>query len=117
MARMVHCVKFGRELPGLEKPPFPGDLGQRIYENISQQGWQLWTNQVTILINHYGLNMADPRAQDFINEQMEDFFFGEGAQMPEDWIPETQGGKGGPGASEKGGPGASGKGAPAPPQK
>ncbi len=111
MTRMVHCVKIGRELPGLAKPPFPGDLGQRIFENISQDGWQLWMDQVTILINHYGLNMADPRAQDFINEQMEEFYFGEGAKMPEDWVPEGQGGKG------KGSPGGSGKGAPGPPSK
>ncbi len=109
MTRMVHCVKYGRELPGMAKPPFPGDLGQRIYENVSQDGWQLWMDQVTILINHYGLNMADPRAQDFINEQMEEFYFGEGAQMPEDWVAEGQGGKGSPGGS--------GKGAPAPPSK
>ncbi len=109
MIRMVQCVKIGRELPGLERPPFPGDLGQKIFENVSQDGWQLWSEQVTILINHYGLNMADPKAQDFINEQMEEFFFGEGARMPDDWVPEGQGGKGSPGTQEKG--------APAPPQK
>lgn len=109
MTRMVHCVKIGRELPGLAKPPFPGDLGQRVFENVSQDGWHLWMDQVTILINHYGLNMADPQAQDFINEQMEEFFFGEGAQMPEDWVPEGQGGKGSPGGASKG--------APAPPTK
>jgi len=98
MARMVQCVKFGKELPGLEAPPIPGPLGQRIFEHVSQQGWELWKQQVTILINHYGLNMADPRAQQFMNEQLEDFFFGEGAQMPEDWIPPSQGGKGGKGS-------------------
>ncbi|MDX1616676.1 MAG: oxidative damage protection protein [Candidatus Promineifilaceae bacterium] len=111
MARMVQFVKFGRELPGLEKPPMPGELGQRIYENVSQRGWQLWMEQLTILINHYGLNMADPRAHEFIAQQMEEFFFGEGAQMPEDWLPEDQA------PSGKGGPGPSGKGAPAPRSK
>ena len=104
MTRMVQCVKIGKELPGLERPPFPGDLGQKIYENVSEEGWKLWAEQVTILINHYGLNMADLQAQDFINEQMEEFFFGEGARMPEDWVPEGQGGKGSPGASDKGAP-------------
>lgn len=102
--RMVKCVKLGRELPGLKRPPFPGELGKRIYDNVSQQGWQLWTQHSTLLINHYGLNTADPNAQRFLMEQMEEFFFGEGAQLPEDWIPEGegQGGKGAPGA--KGGP-------------
>jgi Fe-S cluster biosynthesis and repair protein YggX len=115
MPRTVMCAKFGRELPGLEQPPIPGELGQRIYENVSQQGWQLWLDQLTILINHYGLNMVDPRAQEFVNEQLEEFFFGEGAQMPEEWVPEGQGGKGG--AAGKGGPAPYGKGAPAPQRK
>lgn len=112
MTRMVHCVKFNRELPGLERPPMPGELGKRVFENISQQAWEMWREQVTILINHYGLNMADPNAQEFLNQQMEEFFFGEGAQMPEDWVPEGQGGKGGPSAK-----GTPSKGAPAPQQK
>lgn len=109
MARMVMCVKFGRELPGLERPPMPGKLGQRIFENVSQEAWQLWMDQVTILINHYGLTMADPRAQRFMEEQMEEFFFGEGARLPDDWVPPNQGGKGAPATG--------GKGAPAPPRK
>ena len=112
---MVHCVKIGRELPGLDQPPMPGGLGQRIYENVSQQGWQLWMEQLTILINHYGLNMVDPKAREFINQQLEEFFFGEGAQMPEDWVPEGQGGKDSP--SGKGSPGPSEKGSPAPARK
>jgi Fe-S cluster biosynthesis and repair protein YggX len=105
--RMVNCVKLGRELPGLPRPPFPGALGKRIFENISQQAWDLWQGQSTLLINHYGLNMADKRAQQFLMEQMEDFFFGPGAQMPEGWVPEGQG------AAGKGG----GKGAPVPQRK
>ncbi|NTW37487.1 MAG: oxidative damage protection protein [Syntrophobacteraceae bacterium] len=59
MARMVNCVKLGRELPGLEKPPYPGELGQRIYDNVSQQAWEMWLQQATILLNHYGLSLAD----------------------------------------------------------
>jgi Fe-S cluster biosynthesis and repair protein YggX len=90
MARMVNCAKLGRELPGLNRPPFGGALGKRIYENISQQAWMLWQDQSTLLINHYGLNLRDPQAQKFLMEQMEQFFFGEGAQLPEDWTPETQ---------------------------
>jgi Fe-S cluster biosynthesis and repair protein YggX len=103
---MVKCVKFGKELPGLARPPFPGELGKRIFENVSQQGWDLWQGQSTLLINHYGLNMADKNAQRFLMEQMEEFFFGAGAQMPDEWIPEGQ-------APAKG----AGKGAPVPQRK
>ncbi len=93
--RMVQCVKLGRELPGLEKPPMPGELGQRIYDNISQQAWDMWQEQSTLLINHYGLNLADPEARQLLRQQMEEFLFGGQAEMPEGWVPEGQGGKGG----------------------
>jgi len=108
MPRMVNCVKLGRELPGLEKPPFPGPLGQRIYENISQQAYDMWPAQSTLIINHYGLNMADPEARKILREQMEEFFFGAEAKMPEGWIPEEEeAGVGvGAGPSRKGGGGA-----------
>src|SRR6266481_4954401 len=105
MSRMVKCVKLGRELPGLEKPPFPGELGKRIYENISQEAYNMWPAQSTLIINHYGLNMADPESRKILREQMEDFFFGEDAKMPEGWEPEEVGAapqsKGGGGASRK----------------
>jgi Fe-S cluster biosynthesis and repair protein YggX len=96
MARLVKCVKLGRELPGLEKPPFPGELGQRIYENVSAEGYALWQPHMTILINHYGLNPADPETRQMLREQMDEFFFGADAQMPEGWVPA------GAGASTKG---------------
>ena len=86
MPRMVQCVKLGRELPGLEKPPFPGELGQRIYDNVSAEGYALWQPHMTILINHYGLNPADPDTRRILREQMEEFFFGEDARMPEGWV-------------------------------
>ena len=89
-ARTVNCVKFGKTLPGLKRPPFPGELGRRVFENVSQPAWELWQQQSTLLINHYGLNMRDPQAQKFLMEQLEEFFFGEGARVPEDWIPEDQ---------------------------
>ena len=110
MPRTVMCAKLGRELPGLDRPPFPGQLGQRIFDNISVPAWQMWQSQSTIIINHYGLNLADPQSQQFLMEQMEEFFFGEGARMPDDWIPEGEGGQQG-----KGGPQA--KGGPAPRKK
>ena len=103
-AGTVFCLKVGRDLPAMAKPPFPGSMGQRIFENISQQGWDLWEKQATILMNHHGLSMADPEHRHFLMEQMEEFFFGEGARLPADWVPPgAQGGKGGGG----------GKGAPA----
>ncbi len=91
MPRMVNCVKLGRELPGLEKPPFPGALGQRIYEQVSKQAYDMWPAQSTLIINHYGLNMADPEARKILREQMEEFFFGPDAKMPEGWSPEMAG--------------------------
>ncbi len=101
---IVYCVKLGRELPGLDKPPFPGALGQRIYEQISKQAYEMWEAQRTLIINHYGLNLADPESRKILREQMEEFFFGSDAQMPEGWIPETAGA--GAGQSRKGGGGA-----------
>lgn len=79
--RLVHCAKLQKELPGLPRPPFPGEFGKRIFENISQEAWALWQPQSTLLINHYGLNLRDPNAQRFLMEQMEEFFFGEGAAV------------------------------------
>jgi Fe-S cluster biosynthesis and repair protein YggX len=105
--RMVQCTKFRRELPGLESPPYPGEVGQRIYDNVSRMAWDMWQQQATILINHYGLNMADPRAQQFLLQHMEEFLFSEEAAMPEGWVPEDQ----------QGGKGAPSKGAPAPQKK
>lgn len=101
MAHMVKCVKLGYELPGLEYQPYPGELGRRIYENVSQEAWEMWMQQSVILINHYGLSLADPQAQDFLKQQMEEFFFGEEAAMPEGWTPVGAGGKGSPMAAPR----------------
>ena len=102
MARMVHCVKFGQELPGLDALPFPGELGQRIYDQVSAEGYALWQPHMTILINHYGLNPADPESRRILRDQMEEFFFGEDAQMPEGWLPPgASGGKGGEAPARK----------------
>ena len=106
MPRIVQCVKLGRELPGLEKPPMPGELGQRIYDNISQQAWDMWQEQSTLIINHYGLNLADPEARQVLRQQMEEFLFGDQAQMPEGWVPEGQSDKGGGAPASKAGAGA-----------
>jgi Fe-S cluster biosynthesis and repair protein YggX len=100
---MVRCAKLGKILPRMKQPPFPGALGQRLFENVSAEGFKLWEAQATIIMNHYGLSMADPEARTFLMKQLEDFFFGPGAQLPEDWVPPTAGGKGGGG---KGAPAA-----------
>lgn len=92
---VVACVKYGQELPALDRPPFGGELGERIFENVSKPAWDLWQSQSTILINHYGLNMADGRSHEFLMKQLEEFFFGEGAEVPEGWVPEGQGTPGG----------------------
>ncbi len=103
MPRMVNCAKLGHELPGLEKPPMPGEMGQRIYEHISAQAWDMWQEQSRLLINHYGLNLADPDARQVLRQQMEEFLFGDTARMPEGWVPEGQGDKGGAPAAKGGG--------------
>jgi Fe-S cluster biosynthesis and repair protein YggX len=87
MTRTVQCIKLGKELPGLKSRPYPGELGQRIYDNVSQEGWNMWLQQMTLLVNHYGLNLADPRATQLLREEMEEFFFGEGSSLPEDLTP------------------------------
>lgn len=100
MARLVNCVKLGRELPGLDAPPFPGPLGERIFNEVSEQAWQMWKEYQTILINHYALNPADAEDRALLRQQLEEFFFGDGAQMPEGWSPSAAGA----GAGAKGGP-------------
>lgn len=102
---MVQCVKLGRLLPGLEKPPIPGELGQRIYEHVSAEAYAMWPPHMTLLINHYGLNPADPESRKMLRQAMEEFFFGSGGEAPEGWAPE--GSKGGAPMAKGGGPPAS----------
>ena len=76
MPRMVRCVKLDREAEGLERPPYPGALGQRIFENVSKEAWQGWVAHQTRLINEYRLALADPKARKFLVDEMEKYFFG-----------------------------------------
>ena len=87
MSRTVNCVVTGMESEGLDRPPYPGPLGQRIFENVSRAGWQRWLSHQTMLINEYRLAVVDPNARKFLEEQMEQFFFGEGGQAPEGYVP------------------------------
>ena len=86
MTRMVNCVKLGKQAEALPKPPYPGELGQRIFENVSKEGWQLWMKQQTILINEYKLSVIEPKSREFLEEQMEKFFFGDGGVTPEGFV-------------------------------
>ena len=87
MARMVHCVKLGREAEGLDRPPYPGELGKRIFENVSKEAWQGWIRYQTMLVNENRLNLADPQARKYLAAQMENYFFSESVQMPPGYVP------------------------------
>jgi Fe-S cluster biosynthesis and repair protein YggX len=87
MARMVKCIKLGREAEGLDFPPYPGELGKRIFANVSKEAWQQWLRQQTMLVNENRLNLADPRARQYLAEQTERFFFGEGADTASGYVP------------------------------
>jgi A/G-specific adenine glycosylase len=87
MTRMVNCVKLGREAEGLDRVPYPGDLGKRVFENVSKQAWADWLKHQTMLINENRLSPMDPKARKFLEEQMDSYFFGEGAALPEGYVP------------------------------
>lgn len=88
MSRMVNCVKLGREAPGMKWKPFQGDLGQRLFDNVSEEAWRGWIEHSKMLINEYRLDLMSPQAQKMLKEQCEKFFFGEGAAPPPDFKPE-----------------------------
>jgi Fe-S cluster biosynthesis and repair protein YggX len=86
---MVHCAKLGKELPGLDENPFPNvPLGQRIYDQISKQAWLMWVEHMKMLMNEYRLNLGTKEAQEFLLQQMEQYFFGQGAAPPPGYISE-----------------------------
>ena len=86
--RNVFCVKLQRELPGLEAPPWPGPLGQRIYENVSVEAWKMWEERMKMILNEYRLMPWQKEAQDLVTKHMEDFFFGESAALPPGYVPQ-----------------------------
>ena len=88
MTRTVHCVKLNKDAPGLAFSPYPGELGKKIYENVSHEAWQMWLRQQTMLINEYRLTMIDPKSREFLEKEMEKFFFGEGSAKPKEYVPE-----------------------------
>lgn len=92
MSRTVQCAKLGKEAEGLDYPPYPGELGKKLYESVSKEAWQMWLNHQTMLINEYRLSPMDPKAREFLEQEMEKFFFGEGAKTPEGYVPPSSGG-------------------------
>ncbi|KDE41337.1 putative Fe(2+)-trafficking protein YggX [Nitrincola lacisaponensis] len=87
MSRTVFCQKYQQTLEGLEKPPYPGPVGQKIYENVSKKAWQEWTDHQTMLINEKHLNMMDPASRQFLQQQMEKFLSGEDFEQAEGYVP------------------------------
>jgi Fe-S cluster biosynthesis and repair protein YggX len=90
--RQVFCVKFQRDMPGLDEVPFEGHpLGQKIYENVSKDAWKLWLEQMKMIMNEYRLNLGTNEAQEFLLKQMDEFFFGQGAALPPGYVaPKTK---------------------------
>jgi Fe-S cluster biosynthesis and repair protein YggX len=87
MGRLVQCVKLGKEVEGLKVQPYPGILGKRIFENVSQEAWTMWLAHQTMLINEYRLSPIEPKARKFLEEEMEKFFFGGGSDKPKEYVP------------------------------
>lgn len=86
--RMVFCAKFQKEMPGLSEVPFEGHpLGQKIYENVSLEAWKMWLEHMKMLMNEYRLNLGTAEAQEFLIQQMDDYFFGAGAALPPGYVP------------------------------
>lgn len=89
MSRIVHCAKLDKDLPGLDTVPFPGELGQRIFDNVSAEAYDLWKPHLTTIINHYGLNPADPETRQMLRKEMESFFFEDQGSEAEGLTPDT----------------------------
>ena len=87
MARQIFCEYFQKELEGLDRPPYPGEFGERIYTSVSKQAWQMWIEHQTMLINENKLSMVNPESRKYLQEEMIKFFFGEGSQKPKEYVP------------------------------
>jgi Fe-S cluster biosynthesis and repair protein YggX len=86
VSRQIKCVMLGADAEGLDRPPYPGELGMRIYENVSKEAWQRWLGHQTMLINEYRLTPIEPKARRFLEAEMEKFFFGDGSEKPPDFV-------------------------------
>lgn len=90
MARTVQCVKLGREAEGLDFPPFPGELGKRVFENVSKEAWKGWLEHQKMLVNENRLSLADPKARKYLMEQTGKYFFGEGVDAATGYVPPSK---------------------------
>jgi len=88
MARLIHCVKLQRELPGMPYKPFEDELGQRIYDQVSLEAWKMWLEHSKMIVNEYRLDLTSQKAHEVLREQCEQYFFGEGAALPPDYQPQ-----------------------------
>jgi Fe-S cluster biosynthesis and repair protein YggX len=89
MSHIVYCLKLKRDAEGLAQPPMPGEIGQKIYDSISKEAWQLWLQHQTMLINEYRLSLIDPKSRVFLLDEMQKFLFGEGSEKPAGYIPKN----------------------------
>ena len=89
MARMVQCIKLQREAEGLDFPPYPGELGKKLWEGVSKEAWKQWLEHQKMLVNENRLNLSDPRARKYLEEQMVRHFFGEGADQAQGFVPKS----------------------------
>lgn len=87
MSRMIQCIKLKREAEALDFPPYPGELGKRIFDNVSKEAWKQWLEQQKMLVNENRLNLSDIKARKYLAEQMEKHFFGEGAEVAQGYVP------------------------------
>ncbi len=90
MSRIVKCIKLGHEAEGLDFAPYPGDLGKRIFENVSKEAWRDWLEQQKMLVNENRLNLSDKKSRDYLAQQMENHFFGSGADVAAGYVSPTQ---------------------------
>jgi Fe-S cluster biosynthesis and repair protein YggX len=89
MARMVNCIKLKKEAEGLDFPPYPGELGKKLWESVSKEAWKMWLEQQKMLVNENRLNLADARARKYLEEQMQRHFFGGGADAVQGYVPKA----------------------------
>ncbi|MCR9191276.1 MAG: oxidative damage protection protein [Gammaproteobacteria bacterium] len=90
MSDSVFCIKLQKDAEKLPAPPFPGDLGEKIYQHVSKDAWGSWLNHQTMLINEYRLSLIDPQAREFLRLEMKKYFFGEGSEKPSGFVPENE---------------------------
>jgi Fe-S cluster biosynthesis and repair protein YggX len=84
--RMVKCVKLGKELPGLDRIPWKGEIGKKVYDSVSKEAWKMWVEHSKMVMNEFRLNPLDPKSQQIMEEQLKDYFFGDGAKLPDSYV-------------------------------